>query len=159
MRRYQQTTRPRSVRHTVDIPCQIVRERDFRLVGDRIVNLSNTGMLVTPADPVLTGERLIASFRVPGSNYWIDVEATVSRVVHGRRPGEHSRAIALEFDGLDALSKLVLECALLRVPCAPPGTRPGRRSTTEVLQAFFRSLSGAALPPRALASEARRLVA
>jgi hypothetical protein len=150
MRRSQQMTRQRSVRHSVEIPCQIVRERDFRLVGDRIVNLSNSGVLVSPADPVLTGERLIASFRVPGSSYWIDVEATVSRVVHGRRPGEHTRAIGLHFEHLDPLSRLVLECGLLRVPCAPPGGRPGRRSTTEALQAFFRSLAGAP-PPEATA--------
>jgi len=52
-------------------------ERDFRLIGDRIVDLSTSGMLVTPADPVLTGERVIASFRLPNSTYWIDVEGTV----------------------------------------------------------------------------------
>ena len=81
----------RPSRRTLRAPCQVVRERDFRLVADRIENLSPSGMLVGPADPVLTGERLIVSFCLPGYGVWIDTEATVSRVVHGRRKGEHRR--------------------------------------------------------------------
>ena len=57
----------RPSRHTVCIDCQVVRERDFRLVADRVENLSATGLLAGPADPVLTGERLIVSFRLPRS--------------------------------------------------------------------------------------------
>src|SRR5438445_56001 len=93
MRRWVVTNRRRALRHAVQISCQVVRERDFRLVGDRIVDLSTSGMLVTPADPVLTGERIIASFRLPNSTYWIDVDATVARVVHGRRASAHRRGV------------------------------------------------------------------
>ena len=41
------------------IACQVVRERDFRLVADRVLDLSSNGVLVGPADPVLTGERIM----------------------------------------------------------------------------------------------------
>src|SRR6266700_4034522 len=105
MRRWIVNNRRKARRHVVQIPCQVVRERDFRLIGDCIVDVSSNGVLVTPADPVLTGERVFASFRLPGSSFWIDVEATVARVVHGRRPSEHSRAIALEFDPLPGLTE------------------------------------------------------
>jgi c-di-GMP-binding flagellar brake protein YcgR len=137
MRRCVVSNRRRALRHAVQITCQVVRERDFRLIGDRIVDLSTSGMLVTPADPVLTGERLIASFRLPNSTYWIDVEATVARVVHGRRPSEHTRAIALEFDELPGLTELVLCMGLQSAPPVPPRTRPGRRSTPGLLGALL----------------------
>ena len=137
MRGWISTNRRGALRHAVQIPCQVVRERDFRLVGDLIVDLSTSGMLVTPADPVLTGERVIASFRLPSSTFWIDVEATVARVAHGRRPTEHTRAIALEFDKLPGLTELVLGAALQWIPPAPPRPRPGRRSTPGLLRAML----------------------
>ena len=91
----------RPIRHTAHIACQVVRERDFRLVADRVANLSLNGMLVGPADPVLTGEKIIDSFPSPVDGLWIDAQATVTLVLHGRRPGEYRRALGLEFDVLD----------------------------------------------------------
>jgi hypothetical protein len=111
----------RPSRHTVQIPCQVVRERDFRLIADGIENLSVTGMLVTPADSVLTGERLIVSFQSPRWGIWIDGEATVARVIHGRRQGEYTRKLGLQFEWLDAWSRYVLENNLRWIPVAPPG--------------------------------------
>ncbi len=137
MRSWVVKNRRRAMRHAVQISCQVVRERDFRLIGDCIVDVSTTGVLVTPADPVLTGERVITSFRLPGSSFWIDVEATVARVVHGRRPSEHSRAIALEFDPLPGLTELVAAAALQGLPPLPPRSRPGRRSTPGLLGAML----------------------
>lgn len=112
----------RPIRHTAHIACQVVRERDFRLIADRIVNLSPNGMLVAPADPVLTGERLIVSFQSPNGE-WIDTEASVARVAHGRRPGEFRRELGLEFVDLDAWSRAVLTASLRRIPPVPPRTR------------------------------------
>ncbi|MEO7033808.1 MAG: PilZ domain-containing protein [Polyangiaceae bacterium] len=123
-------------RHTVRIDCQVVRERDFSLVSDRVVDLSATGALVGPADPALTGERILVSFRIPRSTVWIDAEATVTRVVHGRRPGEFSRALAIEFDQLEALPRFMLEEALRIVPPTPPKSAPGRRSSPSLIRAM-----------------------
>ena len=65
MRRSPLKANRRSTRHSVGLVCQVVRERDFQLIADRIVNLSATGLMVSPADPALTGERLIVSFQIP----------------------------------------------------------------------------------------------
>jgi hypothetical protein len=145
MRRMLQKNRRTTARHAVHIPCQVVRERDFRLVADRITNLSQSGMVVTPADPVLTGERLIASFKLPRSGAWIDVEATVTRVAHGRRSGEHTRSFALQFDELSLRSQKMLEHTLRKAPASPPIARPGRRDTKPNLHALVQSQSSPAL--------------
>lgn len=119
------TVRP--LRHTVRGNCQVVRERDFRLVADRIENVSAWGLLVGPADPVLTGERVFVSFQLPGSDRWYDACGVVTRIIHGRRPGETSRSFALEFTDLGAFDRFKLRRALERVPVTPPAARPGRR--------------------------------
>jgi hypothetical protein len=116
--------------------CQVVRERDFKLIADQVVDLSATGALVMPADPVLTGERVILSFQLPSSLHWVDTEALVTRVLHGRRPGEHTRGIALELDGLSGLNRFLLERALKYLPPAPPRYRAGRRENPELLAAL-----------------------
>lgn len=139
MRRHQPKTGRRSSRHSLKIACQVVRERDFHLVADQILDLSMSGALVGPADPALTGERLIVSFYLPTSKIWIDSEATVTRVVHGRRPGEYARALALEFEGLDAYMQLMIGKDLCRVPPAPPRPRPGRRRFDVSLRALVQS--------------------
>jgi len=126
-----------SSRHTVKIACQVVRERDFSLIADRVVDLSATGALVGPADPALTGERILVSFRIPRSTVWIDAEATVTRVVHGRRPGEFSRSLAIEFDDLEAFPRFMLEEALRIVPPAPPKSAPGRRSSQSLVRGLL----------------------
>jgi hypothetical protein len=113
--------------------CQVVRERDFRLIADQVVDLSASGALVMPADPVLTGERVILSFQLPSSLFWVDTEALVTRVLHGRRPGEHTRGIALELDGLTGLSRFMLERALKYMPPAPPRFRAGRRDNSTLI--------------------------
>jgi hypothetical protein len=113
--------------------CQVVRERDFKLIADRVVDVSASGALVMPADPVLTGERVILSFQLPHSLYWVDAEALVTRVLHGRRPGEYTRGVALELDGMSGLSRFMLERALRHLPPAPPRYRAGRRENSNLL--------------------------
>jgi hypothetical protein len=119
--------RYRSARYFAQVSCQVVRERDFRLVADCVVDLSPGGALVGPADPVLTGERVIVSF--PGvRGAWIDAEAVVARVLHGRRIGEYTRTLGLSFESLDPESRAALAQLLAaRIP-AVPGARQDRRS-------------------------------
>ena len=136
MRRSPKTPRGSS-RHTVKIACQVVRERDFSLIADRVVDLSATGARVGPADPALTGERIWVSFRIPRSTLWVDAEATVTRVIHGRRPGEFSRSLAIEFDDLEPLPRFMLEQALRIVPPAPPKSAPGRRSSQSLVRGML----------------------
>ncbi|MDX2053381.1 MAG: PilZ domain-containing protein [Polyangiaceae bacterium] len=112
--------RLRPSRHSVRTDCQVVRERDFSLVADTITDLSMTGMLVSPADPVLTGEKLIVSFRLPGTATWIDTDAVVARVVHGRRPQDRSRGLGILFEDLSHRLRFTLERSLRRLPLCPP---------------------------------------
>ncbi len=77
--------------------CQVVRERDFRLVSSVAFDLSTDGALVLSGERVLTGEPLIVSFRAPRTNEWFDLEATVARVIHGRREGDPGRCLGLAF--------------------------------------------------------------
>lgn len=121
----------RTTRRTSGITCQVVRLRDFRLVADRIENLSPTGMLVGPADPVLTGEEVLVSFQVPGFSDFVDAEAVVTRVAHGRRPGETRRGLGLELLSLDDYARRLLVTYLRRLPPAPPDYRVTIRHSSQ----------------------------
>lgn len=111
----------RALRRGVRVDCQVVRERDFTLVGRCGLDLSPLGMLVLADAPVITGEALLVAFRLPRSTWWFDAEATVARVVHGRRPGDAGRCVGLEFDALDGALRYFLHTALQGVP--PPVPR------------------------------------
>jgi hypothetical protein len=110
-------------RREVILPCQVVREHDFVLIADRTLDISVEGMLVPISGDrrILTGETLIVSFEIPGT--WIDAEATVSRVVHGRRPGDDGLAIGILFDVMSASSRAALAGFLHGRP--PPLPRRG----------------------------------
>ncbi len=70
---------------------------------------------------MFTGEPLIVSFRAPLSDDWVDVEATVARVVHGRRDEDFSLAVGIEFGKIDAASYALLKQQLAGFPLPPPG--------------------------------------
>ena len=108
----------RVLRRALRVDCQVVRERDFKLIGSRAIDLSPEGMLVMGQETVLTGEPVIVAFRMPRSSLWFDAEATVARVVHGRRPGDLGRCLGLAFAPLDLDVQTFLRCALRDVP--PP---------------------------------------
>jgi hypothetical protein len=118
----------RAFRHAVALPCQIVRERDFRLVADVALDLSTNGMLVPTELRVLTGEPLLVSFRAPGSTLWLDAHAAVARVVHGRRPGDRGRRLGLAFEHLDHEARRLLFRQLRSLPPAARGGAPGQHA-------------------------------
>ena len=115
----------RALRRAIRVDCQVVRERDFRLVGSRGVDLSPAGMLVMAQEPALTGEPVVVSFRLPRSSFWFDAQATVVRVIHGRRPGDPGRCLGLAFDGVEPDVECFLRSALRGLP--PPLPRRDRR--------------------------------
>lgn len=117
----------RSVRFSTDIECQVVRLRDFRLIADRIVDISRSGMLVSPAAPVLTAEPVLVSFRVPRWGRWVDAEGFVARVVHGRRPGEMHRGLGLSIETMPEPGRYALEQSMRWMPPVLPKLRLGRR--------------------------------
>ena len=98
----------RSFRRYVRLDVQVVREHDFRLVGDLALDLSTTGMRVRASERVLTGEELIVSFKPPRSNAFFDAQAIVARVLHGRRPGDKGVCLGLEFHAMSAADQAIL---------------------------------------------------
>lgn len=116
-----------SFRRYVRIDCQVVREIDFRLVGDLALDLSTKGMLVRAraGERVLTGEEVFVSFKPPRSHEWFDAQGVVARVIHGRRPGDQGLSFGIEFCNLERRDEMFL-FEHLRGMSAPDPQRPPR---------------------------------
>ncbi|WP_394829747.1 PilZ domain-containing protein [Pendulispora albinea] len=128
-------------RHAVRFDCQVVRERDFKLLGEQAIDLSADGMLVLTDQRVLTGEEVLVSFRVPNLRAWFDAEATVARVVHGRRPGDRGRgALGLRFSRFGRIDSSYVKAGLYRYP----PTLPGREPRMDYAESVARIMMGAA---------------
>jgi hypothetical protein len=108
----------REIRRDVSLTCRVVRERDFRLIGTRGLDLSPSGVLVLLDREAEPGEPVVMSFRTTELGLWFDAEGEIARVVHGRRPRDPGRCIGIRFTKLDPVSRLVLRGHLRRV--APP---------------------------------------
>lgn len=115
----------REVRRAMGLTCQVVRERDFRLVADRALDLSPDGMLVESDSELDVGENLIVSFKTTHLGLWFDSEAQVARIVKGRRDSDCGTGIGLSFSTLDRVKRLILRGHLRRVP--PPLPRRTQR--------------------------------
>ena len=115
----------REVRRAVGLTCQVVRERDFRLIADQALDLSPDGMLVSSDHDMAVGESLIVSFKATQLGLWFDTEASVARIIKGRRPGDRGAGIGLSFSTLDRVKRLILRGHLRRVP--PPLPRRTQR--------------------------------
>jgi hypothetical protein len=114
-----------SFRRYVRLDCQVVREHDFRLVGDLALDLSTRGMLVRARERILTGEEVVVTFKPPRSNQWFDAQGTVARVLHGRRPGDYGLSFGIAFEGLSREDEHHLFEHLRGLP-APDALRPPR---------------------------------
>jgi hypothetical protein len=101
--------------------------RDFRLVGRQVIDLSTRGMLIETDLSVLTGEELLVTFKSPVDNRWFDCEATVARVLQGRRRHDERRAVGIAFASMDPWTEIVL-CDHIRT--APPVRETGRLTVT-----------------------------
>lgn len=115
----------REVRRALVMPCQIVRERDFRLVAEEALDVSPDGMLVSSDVELDPGENVFVSFRATELGIWFDTEARVARVIRGRRPGDKGRGIALRFSTMPRVKRFILRGHLRNVP--PPVPRRAQR--------------------------------
>jgi hypothetical protein len=106
------------IRRALELPCQVVRERDFRLVAERTIDLSPGGMLVASDLDLDPGDDLIVSFQATSLGLWFDTEAKVARIIRGRRAEDRGRGAAIRFSSLDRVKRLILRGHLRRVP--PP---------------------------------------
>jgi hypothetical protein len=125
----------REVRRAVSVPCQIVRERDFRLVSDTTLDVSPDGMLVATTMDLEPGEPLLVSFQATELGLWFDGEARVARMVRGRRPGDKGKAVGLTFSSLSRVQRFILRGELRRVP-PPVPRRPQRIDWTATVRSI-----------------------
>jgi hypothetical protein len=108
--------RRREMRRAVRLGCRVRRIEDWRLLGDRTIDLSPQGMLVLSDEGVDEGTGLVVSFQATELPLWFDTCATVTRIVQGRRPGDCGRALGIHFDTLPAVSRLILRGFLRKLP-------------------------------------------
>ncbi|QQR90277.1 MAG: PilZ domain-containing protein [Myxococcales bacterium] len=100
------------LRRAVNVPCQVVSDAQFELLGQRTLDLSIEGMQVETDKYVAPGEQLVVSFKSPVGNLWFDAEAEVVRTIHGYRRSDEGRAIAIRFKYFDRVSKHLLSTRL-----------------------------------------------
>jgi hypothetical protein len=109
--------RRRAIRHAVELPCSVVREKDSRLASLQASDLSPDGMRVALKDvDVQLGDRFYVCFRATPFGIWFYTDAFATRILEGRRPKERGRSLALRFGSLSAVSRLCIRGALRRVP-------------------------------------------
>jgi hypothetical protein len=112
--------RRHEMRRRVRLACRVRRMDDWRLLGDRTLDLSPAGMLVLSDERVEEGQDLVVSFQATELPIWFDACAKLTRVVEGRRPGDPGRAIGVRFETLPAVSRLILRGFLRRHPLTLP---------------------------------------
>lgn len=116
--------RRRSLRRQSNVRCQAVELDRFRLVSERILDLSPRGALVACDAPIGLGDRVLLSFRAPGEGAWIDAEAEVTRLVEGWREGDPGYCAGVRFTHLDRASRGELIVRLAGLPPTVPSRRP-----------------------------------
>ena len=114
----------RAPRHAVPVDCQVVREDDFTMLGDRGVDLSTCGMLLASDMPAEVGDDVVVSLRIPGKESWIDARGKIVRVLAGRRQTDTCRALGIDFEPLSDELRHALEEALCAYPTVPPSRPP-----------------------------------
>ncbi len=118
-KRFPSTRRRRKIlRRALRTRCQAVAMDGFRLIGDRVLDLSPHGMLVAADAEIAAGEEMVVSFQMPETGEWIDAEAKVARVIEGWRPFDPGYAMGLQFTQIDLDARLKLREQLQGVP--PP---------------------------------------
>lgn len=110
----------------------------FRLVGERVIDLSTRGMLVTCDGPVSVGEEVVVSFRAPNGGPWMDAEAEVARLIEGWRPSDPGYCAGLRFTRLDGPTRNELLVRLAGLP-PPVPMRPIRPDYAETVRRIWAS--------------------
>lgn len=103
-------------RRTVRLGCEVVRTRDYRLVGRKMIDLSLSGLQVLAEDELSPGEGVEVFFRVPYSGVWILAEGSVARVIRGKRRGDEGPAYGIQLSPLHPDAINALKDAQFRFP-------------------------------------------
>ncbi len=110
----------RSSRRRVRIACEVVRTRDYALVGKSVIDLSEDGMQFAALDDVALGEEVQVFFRVPRSDAYLFADAKVTRAIAGHRPGDEGPAYGVRFGDVQEHAGRALRASLGRFPPTLP---------------------------------------
>lgn len=133
----------RNVRRAVRTRCQAVALDAFRLVGERVIDLSEGGMLLACDGGVRVGDSMIVSFQAPHLASWFDAEAEVARVIGGYRPEDRGYCAGLRFTRLDGRAERLLRIALRGLP-PPVPARALRKDYARIVRLASRETVGQA---------------
>jgi hypothetical protein len=92
----------------------------IKVVGRAGLDLSENGMLVGAIDELAPGDDVLVSFTFTQFRIPFNVEGRVARMLHGRRTRDRVPAIAMEFEKIDPVSRLILRGNLRRIPPVLP---------------------------------------
>ncbi|MBK8171244.1 MAG: PilZ domain-containing protein [Sandaracinaceae bacterium] len=113
---FRSSTRERIVaRRAIKTRCQAVTEAEFRLVGERILDLSTNGVLLACDDGVRIDEPILLSINAPGTDEWFDAEGKVARIIEGYRPNDPGYCAGIRFTALDFESWRTLNRSLREI--------------------------------------------
>lgn len=115
----------REIRRALPLRCQVVRARDFTIVAQKAIDLSPDGIRVATEVDLDPGEEVFVAFRATELDLWFYSEATVARMIRGRRPGDQGKALGLRFSSMDRVKRFILRNHLRRIP--PPLPRRAQR--------------------------------
>jgi hypothetical protein len=102
-------------RFGVHVDCQVVRDRDFRVIGRGTLDVSLTGMLVQCTYAAEIGDEVIVSFKTNIGEY-VDAVGIVTRRMEGRRRGDLGMTAGITFTSIDDESLRALARLLERAP-------------------------------------------
>ncbi len=111
----------RQARRAVSAEVQVIEEQEFVLLAEQVVDLSVDGMMVESDELPAVGTPVFVSFKAPGTDVWIDTEATVARVSRGRRGGGDVSGLGLRFGNMAPESRAILARSLIGRPPPVPG--------------------------------------
>ena len=115
--------RRRTCRRALRSRCQAVALDGFRLLGERVLDISPYGLMVAADQEAKVGEQVVVSFQAKGE--WFDAVAEVARVIEGWRPWDPGYAVGLRFTEI-GLPERLEQARRLRGLSQPAPARPLR---------------------------------
>lgn len=119
-------------RHTFRASCIARSATDGRLLGDRTLDVSYSGMRIALIDQARVGERVELSFEVPATKLWIRASGRVERIERGLRDGDEGAALGVRIDRMHGFDRLLLATIARGLPEAR-GERGQRRDYARVV--------------------------
>jgi len=120
-------------RHQVHTECVLRARKDDRLIADRTLDVSWSGIRVRSLVGARVGERVRISLRIPDSITWLDAEGEVTRVCEGRREGEDGATLGVRVKRMDGMHRLLLATVIRHYPLVP-AERGEERNYARVVQ-------------------------